>query len=69
MAQEEKILMLERKKLKEVITKLDEEEKNIEETLSKNSSSYGKSDFVKAHLEYLGHRNPSMEYSLQVNVI
>lgn len=56
MAQEEKILMLERKKLKEVITKLDEEEKNIEETLSKNSSSYGKSDFVKAHLEYLGHK-------------
>ena len=51
---EENQLLLEREKLKQVIKKLEEEEKNIQTNLQKNSSNYQKDDYVRAHLEYIG---------------
>ena len=53
---EEKELNLEKEKLKEVITKLNEEEIGLEDSLDSSSKSYSKDDFVRAHLLYLGHK-------------
>ena len=54
--EKENQLLQEREKLKQVIQKLEEEEINVQNTLSANSSNYKKDDFVKAHLEYLGNK-------------
>ena len=47
---------LEKQKLKEVITKLNEEEIGLENNLQASSKGYSKDDFVRAHLLYLGHK-------------
>ena len=46
----------EKQKLKEVITKLNEEEVGLEDNLDASSKGYSKDDFVRAHLLYLGHK-------------
>ena len=51
-----KELSLEKQKLKEVITKLNEEEVELEDNLQNSSKGYSKDDFVRAHLLYLGHK-------------
>ena len=54
--EKENQLLQEREKLKQVIQKLEEEEKNVQNSLAANSSNYQKDDYVKAHLEYLGNK-------------
>ena len=49
-------LLQEREKLKQVIQKLEEEGKKVQNSLVANSSNYQKDDYVKAHLEYLGNK-------------
>ena len=46
----------EKQKLKDVITKLNDEEKTLEDNLQSSSKGYAKDDFVRAHLLYLGHK-------------
>ena len=46
----------EKQKLKDVITKLNDEEKTLENNLQSSSKGYAKDDFVRAHLLYLGHK-------------
>ncbi|MGN1299205.1 MAG: hypothetical protein ACI4UE_04410 [Candidatus Scatovivens sp.] len=53
---EERELMLERKKLKEIITKLAKEENNIEDSLYKNSFNHQKDEDIRANLEYICHK-------------
>lgn len=53
---EERELMLERKKLKEIITKLAKEENNIEDSLYKNSFNHPKDEDNRANLEYICHK-------------
>ena len=53
---DEKEFLREKEKLKEVIKKLDTEEKILENNLARTNSNYDKESFVKAHLLYLGHK-------------
>lgn len=53
---DEKEFLREKEKLKEVCQKLETEEKELEERLSKTDSSYDKESYVRAHLVYLGHK-------------
>ena len=53
---DEKEFLREKEKLKDVCKKLKTEEENLENSLVKTGKNYAKDDFVKAHLEYLGHK-------------
>lgn len=53
---DEKEFLREKEKLKEVCKKLETEEKELEERLSKTDSNYEKESYVRAHLVYLGHK-------------
>lgn len=53
---DEKEFLREKEKLKDVIAKLDDEEKEIEESLSKKNKNYEKDSYVRAHLVYLGEK-------------
>lgn len=53
---EEKELLREREKLRQVIEKLEKERIVIEDNLSNSRSTYSKEDYVRAHLMYLGHK-------------
>lgn len=53
---DEKEFLREKEKLKEVCQKLETEEKELEDRLSKTDSLYEKESYVKAHLVYLGHK-------------
>ena len=52
-------LLLERKKLKEVINKLTKEEEELEIATENNLNNYQKDDFVKAQLDYLNNKKLS----------
>jgi DNA helicase-2/ATP-dependent DNA helicase PcrA len=53
---DEKEFLREKEKLKDVIAKLNDEEKEIEESLSKKNKNYEKDSYVRAHLVYLGEK-------------
>ena len=53
---DEKEFLREKEKLKDVTRKLDDEEKEIEESLSKKDKNYEKDSYVRAHLVYLGEK-------------
>ncbi len=53
---DEKEFLREKQKLKEVCEKLETEEKSFENSLAKTSNNYDKESYVRAHLEYLGHK-------------
>ncbi len=46
----------EKEKLKDVCKKLEEEEKNLKDNLGRINVNYEKDSYVRAHLEYLGHK-------------
>ena len=53
---DEKELLREKEKLKQVVQKLDSEKIKIEDNLANSKNSYSKEDYVRAHLLYLGHK-------------
>lgn len=53
---DEKEFLREKEKLKEVCKKLETEEKELENRLSKTDSAYEKDSYVKAQLVYIGHK-------------
>lgn len=53
---DEKEFLREKKKLEEVIKKLEDEEETLENSLARTNSNYDNESFVKAHLLYLGHK-------------
>lgn len=53
---DEKELLREKEKLKQVVQKLDLEKIKIEDNLANSKNSYSKEDYVRAHLLYLGHK-------------
>lgn len=53
---DEKEFLREKEKLKEVCEKLNKEEENLNNSLFKTNLNYEKESYVKAHLEYLGHK-------------
>ena len=56
---DEKEFLREKEKLTEVVKKLNNEEKELEEHTSKSDKNYEKESFVKAHLLYLNHKKLS----------
>ena len=56
---DEKEFLREKEKLAEVVEKLNNEEKELEEHTSKSDKNYEKESFVKAHLLYLNHKKLS----------
>lgn len=53
---DEKEFLREKEKLKEVIERLESEEKTLENNLARTNSNYDNESFVKAQLLYLGHK-------------
>ncbi len=53
---DEKELLREKEKLKQVVQKLDLEKVKIEDNLANSKNSYSKEDYIRAHLLYLGHK-------------
>lgn len=53
---DEKEFLREKEKLKQVAEKLEKEEQELENSLSKTDSSYEKDSYVRAHLVYMGHK-------------
>ncbi len=53
---DEKEFLREKEKLKSVCEKLEKEEKELNESLLKTNLHYEKDSYVKAHLDYLGHK-------------
>lgn len=56
---DENEFLREKDKLKQVIQKLNIEEKELEENFSKTDKNYDKDSYVKAHIEYLNHKKLS----------
>lgn len=56
---EEKEFLREKEKLKQVVEKLQEEEKELENSLKKTDSNYEKDSYVKAHIMYIGEKKLS----------
>ena len=55
----EKEFLREKEKLKNVIQKLNTEEKELEESLKKTNSNYDKDSYVRAHIVYIGEKKLS----------
>jgi len=53
---EEKEFLREKEKLKEVLEKLQTEEKELEKSLKKTDANYDKDSYVRAHIVYLGEK-------------
>lgn len=56
---DEKEFLREKEKLKQVVQKLNNEEKELEENFSKTDKNYDKDSYVKAHIEYLNNKKLS----------
>ena len=56
---EEKEFLREKEKLKTVISKLETEEKELEESLKKTDANYDKDSYVRAHIVYMGEKKLS----------
>lgn len=56
---DEKEFLREKEKLKQVVQKLNNEEKELEENFSKTDKNYEKDSYVKAHIEYLNNKKLS----------
>lgn len=56
---DEKEFLREKDKLNQVVQKLNFEEKELEENVSKTDKNYDKDSYVKAHIEYLNHKKLS----------
>ncbi len=56
---DEKEFLREKEKLKQVVQKLNHEEKELEENFAKTDNNYEKDSYVKAHIEYLNNKKLS----------
>ncbi len=56
---DEKEFLREKEKLKQVVQKLNNEEKELEENSAKTDNNYEKDSYVKAHIEYLNNKKLS----------
>ncbi len=56
---EEKEFLREKEKLKNVIEKLQAEEKELEKSLKKTDTHYDKDSYVRAHIVYMGEKKLS----------
>ena len=56
---EEKEFLREKEKLKQVVEKLQTEEKELEKSLKKTDKNYDKDSYVRAHIVYIGEKKLS----------